>query len=349
MIKGIITGGGLRNGEPANDAGFLKRAEGVNLGTFHTSITDSGTGTPSDTIAAGVGVTQIAFPVGDLGNAAGAGFGATTAGDIVTGYTPGYRFKLLSFDFVTDLVGAGAGASAPCNLEIGTTNVTGGVCTVTLASTDTIGKVTAGTAITALNTGSATDTISLEKATSVVFTAGAGYFLVTIQNMDTADAFATLAQNSSLTADETNARVLKVEETVDNIGHVVWTVPRDYDEETDVTVVRVLASQLTSSTDNDVELDSEIYVKTAGTALPADLNITAPGTVLSTTEQWIEFELEGQGLDRDDVVYFELITNGANDTDGEEVLIHDVEVVYRSCLVSYDEFTGDGDTGTNLR
>ncbi len=146
-----------------------------------------------------------------------------------------------------------------------------------------------------------------------------------------------LRAQAGLTADETNARVLKVEQTVDTIGTIVWAVPRDYDENTDILRVRVLASQLTVSTDNDVELDAQVYVKTAGSALGADLNPTAPGTVLSTTEQWIEFDLAGNSLLRDQVVYFTLITNGANDTDGEEVLIHDLELVYRSCLVSYDD------------
>lgn len=157
---------------------------------------------------------------------------------------------------------------------------------------------------------------------------------------------ANLRAQAGLTADETNARVLKVEETVDSIGNVVWTVPRDYDEATDVVMLRVLASQLTSLTDNDVELDLEAYVKTAGSALGADLNPTAPGTVLSTTEQWVEFDLAGNSLKRDDTVTLELITNGANDTDGEEVLVHSVELLYRSTLVSYHE---EDSSGNELR
>ncbi|KKM25689.1 hypothetical protein LCGC14_1592450, partial [marine sediment metagenome] len=101
--------------------------------------------------------------------------------------------------------------------------------------------------------------------------------------------------------------------------------------------LRVLASQLTVSTDTDVELDSEAYVKVPGSALGADVDPTAPGTVLSTTEQWVEIDLGQNSLTRDDVMYIELITNGANDTAGEEVLIHAIELVYRSCLVSYDD------------
>ena len=63
-----------------------------------------------------------------------------------------------------------------------------------LADTAAIGQVDAATAITAANTGTASDTISIEMAASgTVFTAGAGYFVIKIQNMDTADALAAIA------------------------------------------------------------------------------------------------------------------------------------------------------------
>lgn len=157
-----------------------------------------------------------------------------------------------------------------------------------------------------------------------------------------ADIASKLAEVTTLlsgTADETSARVLKVEEAVDTIGFIRFHVPRDYDEATDTLRLRVLASQLTLSTDNDVELDAELYRKRAGVALSADLAPAKPGTVLSTTEQWVEFNFSRLSLRRDDVIQIKLITDGHNDTDGEEVLIHDYELVYRSTLVSYDEET----------
>lgn len=147
-------------------------------------------------------------------------------------------------------------------------------------------------------------------------------------------------------ADETNAKVYKVEEGQDTVGTVRWQVPRDYDEETDELTVRVLASMVSVSTDDDVELDAQVYKKTAGSALGSDLDPTKPGTVLSTTEQWLEFDLGDNSLARDDVLFFTLITNGANDTNGEEVLIHDLEFLYRSTLVSYDE---EDSSGNSLR
>lgn len=150
-----------------------------------------------------------------------------------------------------------------------------------------------------------------------------------------------LSSNVAFAADETNGRVLKVTFTNDSVFHITQPVPRDYDEALDHLKVRVLASMLTVSTDDDVELDSELYVKVPGTALSSDKDPTAPGTVLSTTEQWIEFDLSGNELTRDDVFIFELITNGANDTSGEEVLIHAIEIEYRSTLVSYNEEDSD--------
>lgn len=170
------------------------------------SLTDSSGGTASATLAATVGVQQIIHPLTSLATGL-----STSAIDLLTTYTPGYAFKILGLDFVTTVAGTGAAASQVFNLEIGTTNVTGGVCTVTLASTDTIGKVTSGTAVTAANTGTSTDTISLEMAASgTVFTAGAGYFIIKIQNMDTVNAAASDAAkiNAILVALRNNEQIL---------------------------------------------------------------------------------------------------------------------------------------------
>jgi len=109
---------------------------------------------------------------------------STSAIDLMTGFTPGFPFKLLGLEFVTTVAGTGTSASQVFNLEIGSTNVTGGVLTLTLASQAAIGVTTYATAITANNVGTATDTISLEMAAGgTVFTAGAGYFRIKIQNL----------------------------------------------------------------------------------------------------------------------------------------------------------------------
>jgi hypothetical protein len=158
-------------------------------GANGTALTDStGGDVTGATLAATAGITTVSIPI-QLDSM------TTSAADLVTGYVPGYKFKILAVDFATTTVSTGDGASQVLNLEIGTTNVTGGVVTATLAGTDTLGELTAGTAVTATNTGSASDTISVEVAASgTVFTAGSGVLLIKIQNMDVQDNAAKTAE-----------------------------------------------------------------------------------------------------------------------------------------------------------
>lgn len=152
-------------------------------------LTDSGGGTAGATLAAGLSAYKLVIPLTSLATGL-----STLAIDLLTGYTIGHRFSVTSFDFVTTVAGTGSGASQTFNLEIGSADVTGGSLNVTLASTDTIGKITAGSAITAANVGTSADTLSIEMAASgTVFTAGAGYFVIGIKNLDVADAIASLA------------------------------------------------------------------------------------------------------------------------------------------------------------
>lgn len=151
-----------------------------------TSFTDNTGGTAADTLPATVGVTTVAIPI-QLASM------TTAAADLMTNYTPGYAFELLSLEFVTTTIGAGAGASQVLNLEVGTTNVTGGALTIALADTATLGAKKAATAITAANTGTSSDTISIEVATGgTVFTAGAGVLLLKLRNKDTVNAIKSL-------------------------------------------------------------------------------------------------------------------------------------------------------------
>lgn len=185
-------GGGLGIGTSTGDLitfyGGTPTAQPSGVG--QSALTDSTTGTASTTLAAGTGVQTVVIPLTSLATGL-----STSAIDLLTNYTPGYKFKILAFDFVTTVAGTGSGASQTFNLEIGTTNLTGGVINTTLASTSAIGAITAGTAITANNTGTSTDTISIELAAGgTVFTAGGGYFLLKLQNMDTADTAASIAR-----------------------------------------------------------------------------------------------------------------------------------------------------------
>ena len=186
----------IASGATVSPAGIKAVASGL-----PTALTNNTTGTPGATLAAGVGISTLIHPLTSLATGLGA-----LAIDLLTNYVPGYAFKLLKFDFVTTVAGTGAAASQVFNLEIGNpgTNVTN-TLTVTLASTATIGAVTAGSPspIVALNTGSDTDVLSIEMAAGgTVFTAGAGYFVIKIQNMDTADAIKSISTdiNTLITA-----------------------------------------------------------------------------------------------------------------------------------------------------
>lgn len=109
----------------------------------------------------------------------------TSAADLITGLVLGHRGKILSLQFNTTTLGTGAGASQVLNMEINSTDVTGGVLTLTLATTTPLGNRIAATAITANNEFDADDTISLEVAASgTVFTAGAGVLTVMVQNLE---------------------------------------------------------------------------------------------------------------------------------------------------------------------
>lgn len=152
-----------------------------------TVLTDNTTGTVSNTLAVGAGTETLMFPIQLAAMTA-------AAADLLTNYVVGYAFKILSVSFATTTIGAGAAATMTLNLEINATNLTGGVVTITLAGTDTLGELTAGSAVTAANVGTATDTLSIEVAAGgTIFTAGAGVLLVKVQNMDSANALASIA------------------------------------------------------------------------------------------------------------------------------------------------------------
>ena len=170
----------------AANASVLDPADLVTFGPI-VSLTDSTGGTGSDTLAATAGIVTVAMHL-DLVAL------TTSAADLLTAYTPGYAFELLSLEAVFTTLATGSGASQVLNLEIGTTNVTGGVLTLLLADGDTLGKKKAATAITAANIGTASDTISLEVAASgTVFTAGKVTLLLKLRNLDTVNALSSLS------------------------------------------------------------------------------------------------------------------------------------------------------------
>lgn len=161
--------------------------EGSLSAPLPNAITDNSTGTASDTIAAGTGVFTLAIPIllAQIGGSV----------DVLTNYTPGFAFKILSVDSRVTTAVTTAAKLASLNVEINATNLTGGVVDLTSANCTPLGAAIAGTAVTAANTGSATDTISIEASGVTAFAEGAVVLLVRIQNMDTANAVASLADH----------------------------------------------------------------------------------------------------------------------------------------------------------
>lgn len=148
------------------------------------AITDSTGGTVSDTFAAGNGVYALSFGV-NLANIAD--------GDVITSITPTHKFKVLETYFVTNVPVTTGSKASTLNWEIGTTNLTGGTIALTSAACTPMGKVVPGAPITAANTGSASQLLSLEAASTTAFVEGSGTVVIVIQNMDTADSMASVA------------------------------------------------------------------------------------------------------------------------------------------------------------
>lgn len=104
-----------------------------------------------------------------------------TAADVLTTFTPGHKGKITAVAFAVTTPVTTAAKAASLNLEIGTTNLTGGVVALTSANCTPLGAVVAGSAITAANEFTATDTISVEAASVTAFSEGAGVLFITIQ------------------------------------------------------------------------------------------------------------------------------------------------------------------------
>jgi hypothetical protein len=153
-------------------------------GALPTAFTDNSGGTQSNVVAAGVGIYQLAFYID----------AATIAnGDLLTNYIPGHNFKILKVDARCAKPVTTGGKASSINMEINTTNLTGGV--IPLNGTYALGAAQDGTAVTANNVGSDTDSFSIEASSTTAFIEGAFWIIVSIQNTDDGNAFASLAKH----------------------------------------------------------------------------------------------------------------------------------------------------------
>ena len=120
----------------------------------------------------GDGHVVLSFPI-TLAN--------VTAADVVTDFRPGVDGVIEDVQFVVTTAVTTASKAATLNLEIGTTNVTGGTVALTSAACTPLGKVIAGTAITGANTVTRESKISVEASSVTAFAEGAGVLHVRVR------------------------------------------------------------------------------------------------------------------------------------------------------------------------
>jgi predicted RecA/RadA family phage recombinase len=135
-------------------------------------LTDSSGGAAADgTLAANGAVSIISIPVT---------LSKIVDGDLATTFTPGFAGTILRTQFVVTDPVTTADKLSTLNLEIGTTNVTGGTVALTSAACTPLGKTIAGAAVTATNVFTASDTISVEASSTTGFAEGAGVLMITV-------------------------------------------------------------------------------------------------------------------------------------------------------------------------
>jgi predicted RecA/RadA family phage recombinase len=160
----------------ASDDGTFTLTQGANsyVGKVQKYVTTNTASVEFDAYPAGAVANKIygtiTFPITNA---------KIADGDVVTTYTPGFAGTIEKWAYVTHDPVTTASKASTLNLEIGTVNLTGGVLALASATMTPIGKVIAASAITAGNTFSATDTISVEAATTTTFVEGTGSLVIT--------------------------------------------------------------------------------------------------------------------------------------------------------------------------
>ena len=102
-------------------------------------------------------------------------------GDVVTNIRPGVNGYITHVEFVTGVAVTTGSKLSTLNLEIGTTNLTGGAVALTSAALTPKGARVAGTRITANNRILRASTLSVEASSTTAFAEGDGFLIVKIQ------------------------------------------------------------------------------------------------------------------------------------------------------------------------
>ena len=103
-------------------------------------------------------------------------------GDMVTTWTPGFRGRIIKWWFEVMIAVTTGSKASTLNLEVGTTNLTGGTIALTSANCTPHGTIVAqGSAFTAGMAFGAADTISIEAASTTTFVEGTGNLIIEYQ------------------------------------------------------------------------------------------------------------------------------------------------------------------------
>lgn len=147
---------------------------------------------------------------------------------------------------------------------------------------------------------------------------GASVLAASVTRITDADGFPTLNAAAGITA----------------VANIQLRVPRDYDENTDILVVR-FSAKMGGATDVPT-LTMAAKKRAVGGAAAAITPVSgSPTAALSATAQQFELTFRGQALLRGQAVEF-LITSGAHATDALQ--LQSFSYSYHSTLVSYNEF-----------
>lgn len=104
-----------------------------------------------------------------------------TAADIITEMRPGIAGTIEYWEFVTTIAATTASKAATLNLEIDTTDVTGGTIALTSANVTPKGIVVPAAAITGANVLTRDSKLSVEASAVTAFAEGEGYLVVYIR------------------------------------------------------------------------------------------------------------------------------------------------------------------------
>lgn len=142
-----------------------------------------------------------------------------------------------------------------------------------------------------------------------------------------------LAAGVTYTIDADSFPILSVAATNTGLANVSFRVPRDYDENTDILFVHIVARMGGATDVPTVTLVAKKRVTGAAAAVITPVS-GSPSAALSAAYQEFTLEFRGAGLLRGQLVDF-LFTSAAHATDALQCSA--IHVSYRSCLVSYNQ------------